>query len=192
MTLRIGKVYIRLWAVLPVIFLALFNPPEYIGAMLFCALLHEAGHLIAMKILGIQLERIDVMMLGAQIKTGKRLCAYSADAMVYCAGALANLAGALFFYLAYLFYPMTEIMFLIFANLFYAFFNMMPVRGLDGGGFLQSLLLIRFEPEKAWKVGERISIICILIMFFMSLWVISASKTNFSMLFVVIYLFMHL
>lgn len=192
MMLHLGRVHISAAALIPLAVLSLFNPPEYVGAMLFCAMLHETGHLIALKAVGAQVCRIEVMMFGAQIKTGGHMCCYGADALVYAAGAAANFIGAVCAYVTYLYFPLTEVMFLIFSNLFYAFFNMTPIRGLDGGGFLESLLLMRFEPGKVWKIIEIVSLVFILLLFFASLWVITVSKSNFSLLFVVIYLFINL
>lgn len=192
MTLRAGKIYVKPTALLPFVLLPLFNPPEYIGAMLFCAFLHESGHLIAVKAVGAEVVRIDVMLFGAQIKTGGRLCTYAEDALVYVSGAAANFVGAVCAYFAYLFYPTSEIMFLLFANLFYAFFNMLPIRGLDGGGFLEALLLRKYEPETVWKITEKTTFLFIAVMFCLSVWLIYVSGTNFSMLFVALYLFMNL
>ncbi len=192
--MKIGsaKIHVSPAAVVPLIFLSLFNPPEYVAAMLFCALLHESGHLIAAKAVGAEVRRTDVMPFGAQIQTDGRLCGYGEDALVCAAGAIANFVGAVCAYFAYRFYPSSEILFLLFANLFYAFFNMLPIRGLDGGGFAEALLLRRYEPETVWKITQWLTLFFIIAAFLLSLWVIYVSGFNFSMLFVVVYLFMNL
>ena len=69
---------------------------------------------------------------------------------------------------------------------------MLPIRGLDGGGFMESLLLMRYDVEKVWKVVDKVSFVCIILLFFASLWVLYAGRNNFSLLFVVVYLFMNL
>lgn len=192
MTLKLGIFRINAAAVLPFIVLSLFNPPEYVGAMLFCALLHECGHLVALKAVGAKVQGIDIMPLGANIRMGGRLCGYGADAAVYISGAAANILGAVCAYTVYLYAPLTEVMFLIFFNLFYAFFNMLPIRGLDGGGFAEALLLMHYDVEKVWKAVDIISFVFIILLFWASLWVIYISGNNFSLLFAVIYLFINL
>jgi hypothetical protein len=69
---------------------------------------------------------------------------------------------------------------------------MLPIRGLDGGNFLESLLLKKYDPDAVWGICEKISLVFIIVLFFVSLWVIFASKNNLSLLFVVIYLFVNL
>ena len=192
MNLKLGMLNINVAAILPVVLLSLFNPPEYVGGMLFCALLHECGHLVALKAVGGTVHGINIMPLGADIKIGGRLRSYGADALVYASGAVANIMGAVCAYIAYLYVPLTEVMFLIFFNLFYAFFNMLHIRCLDGGGFAEALLLRRYDVEKVWKVVEKVSFLFVILLFLVSLWVIYKSGNNFSLLFLVIYLFINL
>ena len=77
-------------------------------------------------------------------------------------------------------------------NVGYAVFNMLPIRGLDGGGFAEALLLRRYDVEKVWKVVEKVSFLFVILLFLVSLWVIYKSGNNFSLLFLVIYLFINL
>lgn len=185
------KVKIYPLSVVTVIILLAFNPPEYVGAMLMCALLHEAGHLVTMRIMGVQHGRITVTPLGADIKmTG--MYGYGQDMLVYASGAMANFFGALCAYFIYLGSPSTLVMFIIISNLFYAFFNMLPIRGLDGGGFCEALLMKNCQPDTAWRICGVLSAFSMLALMALSLFLIFASGTNFSLLLIILYLFVGL
>jgi len=185
------KVKIYPLSALTVIILFAFNPPEYVGVMLMCALLHEAGHLIAMRIMGVKHGKITVTPLGADIKMNG-MYGYGQDMIIYISGAAANFFGALCAYFVYLGYPSTLVMFIIISNLFYAFFNMLPVRGLDGGGFCEALLMKSCQPDTAWKICGVLSCISMLMLLCLSLFLIFASGTNFSLLLIILYLFVGL
>lgn len=185
------RIHISPFSVLTVLIMLAFNPPEYVGAMLMCALLHEAGHLTAMRVIGVRPEKITVMPLGADIKMSC-MCGYGQDMLIYASGAAANFFGALSGYFIYLHYPSALVMFIIISNLFYAVFNMLPVRGLDGGGFAEALLMQSFPQDTAWKICSVLSCVSMVLLLVLSLFLIFASGTNFSLLIIILYLFVGL
>ncbi|MBQ9940273.1 MAG: hypothetical protein IJO74_01895 [Clostridia bacterium] len=189
MGIALGKVHISIVSFIPVAVLLLFNPPEYVFAMLFCALLHETGHLVAMRVAGVSADRVDILLFGAKIKMNGYL-GYGTDMLIYASGAIANLMAALSAYVIYFNYQSTIVMFVIISNIFYALFNMLPIRGLDGGEFLECLLMNYFHPYTAWKTCVWVSYIFTLLLSVISLWLISISGTNFSLFFITLSLFM--
>lgn len=98
---------------------------------MLAALLHEVGHLFAIRISGGSVKRVDIMPLGARIVTSGTL-SHKSDIAIYLSGPLVNLAVfALVFAPAYFFrlpYPL----YFALANLFLAFVNLLPLAGNDG------------------------------------------------------------
>lgn len=117
------------------------------------ATVHELGHLIAARILKIEIRAITVLPLGADIRFG-RLCSYREDMITSPAGAAANLAAVCVFMpfsqnsAAYMF---------ICANIALAVMNMLPIKTLDGGGTLKSLLMTRLPAPRAERICGAVS-----------------------------------
>lgn len=57
------------------------------------ALLHEAGHILAAKLQGINIKRISLGVLGLKIETDERLFSYKSELILALSGPLANLAS---------------------------------------------------------------------------------------------------
>lgn len=106
-------------------------------ALLFC-LIHELGHLIAMKILGAKVEEIKLYGAGISIKSGGvSLLSPIKQAAIYLAGPAANLFSAMVLKGA----PSA-------INLCLAGFNLLPISYFDGGRLLS---LIFYKNERALR-----------------------------------------
>ena len=111
---------------------------------LAAAAVHEAGHLAAMRACGCGVKSITLYPFGADIRESGGVRSYKTDMLVALAGPLANLAAALF---VFGLFPLFSVYCVV-----YALFNLLPVRMLDGGRALESLLLCRFEQHTADSV----------------------------------------
>lgn len=191
MRMNADKIHISPLSALTVIILFFFNPPEYVCTMLMCALLHESGHLVAMRIMGIRHEKITVTPLGADIKMPWTR-GYGTDMLVYVSGAAANFFGAVSAYTVYIARPSTIVMFIMISNLLYAVFNMLPIRGLDGGGFAEALLMKYTSPDTAWRICGILSCVSMLFLVAFAVFMIFASGTNFSLFLIILHLFVGL
>lgn len=125
------------------------------GLLLLAALLHEGGHLLAIRKMHLPIRRVDVMPMGALILYDDSLCSLGGSAWIAFAGAGANLA-ALLICLPWAFCsPFTA--FFALANGYLAFLNLLPWEALDGGKLLLSLLLTRHAPEQAARMVKAVS-----------------------------------
>ena len=114
------------WLVLGL--MALLFPLRFLAGLLLAAAIHEGGHLLALRLTGVRVRRIELRSGGARIVTdpmepGKEtLCALAGPA----AGALTILAWRVFPELAL-------------AGLGQTVFNLLPVYPLDGGRVMRNI-----------------------------------------------------
>ena len=132
-------------------------------ASLLAAVLHECGHLLAARLMGIQLRLLEVDVLGARLYPRSALPSYGAEAALAAAGPTASLLFAL--PLIGLHAPFADALRL--ATLSFALFNLLPIEGFDGGRIL-SAFLSRFAEKGAERVLFCTSYLCLLLLFSLS------------------------
>ena len=127
------------------------EPPRVVASLLISVLLHEAGHVIAIRLARLPLRGVLLLPFGAMLDTGTRLCSYPAECAVYLSGPMASFICAA----VAAFGADAEML-----SLGLGCFNLIPLPGLDGAGALRSLLLY-FMPdmcaaERAARVVEAV------------------------------------
>ncbi|MBR5514578.1 MAG: hypothetical protein IKU52_00070, partial [Clostridia bacterium] len=95
--------------------------------MLSSAFFHELGHLLVMKLFGITIDSVHILPLGIDIKASPMLISYKKQIIISLAGAAVNIILFLIFCLY------SSCLFFSYFNLLYGLFNMLPIKGLDGG-----------------------------------------------------------
>ncbi len=158
---------------------------------LFCLLsiiIHEAGHLTAMCILGFPPERIKLSIFEISISDNGRYCRRFFDNfLIILCGPLFNFICFTLLYLLYLLHY--DVLFPFAAvNLSVGLFNMLPVMSLDGGQLLYLILSRRLSEKSAEKVVNIITFIFIFPLAALGFLLLFKSKYNFSLLFVCVYL----
>lgn len=118
------------------LFLVLFARGQHAVPLFLAITLHEAGHLLFAKLLGIRLRLIELDLPGARIYPLLPLPSYGAEALLALGGPLFSLLTALPCLLCSS--PFTKE--LLTATLSLGLFNLMPIEGFDGGRMLSSLL----------------------------------------------------
>lgn len=153
----------------------------YTLLMLLSAIIHEAGHLTVMKILGVRVKALVLGLFGGTIFLDKRLVSYPREFFISVSGSLFNLAASLvlFFILRQRF---TSLLFFFFlSNLLYGIFNLLPISALDGGQALSSLLLIKKEPYEAERLIGLISRVTLFLLAVAGLYLVKISSFNISL-----------
>lgn len=152
MTFRVGHARLRLHPLLPLLWLiAGFGGVSRVFSALCALLLHESGHLVAARLLGVSIAEVEITPLGGvmtvenpeSLSGGKQF-------LLACAGPLFSLIGCL---LAPALFSSGVASFSFCcsfakANLLLLLFNLLPVLPLDGGHMLRAILR-RFFPESA-------------------------------------------
>lgn len=176
-----GKFKISALSILYFAFVYIANPGDYFFMLLLSATLHEAGHIFAAKMLGVKIDEFGITLLGAKLKLGGNLVSYSGDALIYLAGAVSNLSASFTALVLRQFYSDDRLIFFVFANLAYAVFNMLPIRGLDGGGFLLSLLCRKGELYNSERILDIVSLVFVIFFCILSVFLITFTEFNLSL-----------
>lgn len=133
---------------------AYFGSIRLLCIFLLAALLHEASHLLAANCVGLALSSVRLSALGAEfIPRPGQMTSFPADLLLCFSGCAGN-----FFAVALCCLLRSWPVFLG-ANLILGCFNCLPVRGLDGGNGLYTLLAWQFSPEAAERVSAVISLL---------------------------------
>ena len=157
--------------------LALWLAVEPDGATLLtmlAALLHEAGHLLTARLLGVGVSEITLLPLGADIKFS-RLTTYREDILTGISGAAANILSAL------LLLPLgahPAVRYYICSNLALAAINLLPVDTLDGGTVLRGILSARMPEKTASAVMIALSAASLSVLWLCSVYLMLRSCTG--------------
>lgn len=138
--MRDGFLKIGLMPAILIFIMIAFEPPGISLPTLCAAALHECGHLLAARLLGIKLRSLELGPLGATIRTRGSLISYGREWLLCAAGPAANLisgAVAYFFFRADIKADSDSIAFgFCSVSLMLALLNLLPVEGFDGGRML--------------------------------------------------------
>ncbi len=135
--------------------------------MLFAALgAHELGHIFAILIVGERISDIAVSPFGLSIKRSGRLCSYKLELIVYLSGPMTNILLALIF--SRVKSNICEAF--VEHNLIFGIMNMLPIKTLDGGSALRSVLLMLFSEKVAATAVDLLSAATVFIIWFCSIW----------------------
>ena len=157
------RFYISPFAPLPLACFLLFDMDRAVWASLLAAVLHEGGHLLALRMLGGKVAAFRLYPFGGEIVAGGKLFSYGESMVLSLSGILVNLLSFLLLML-----PRTTPFLRSFAlaSLGLGMFNLLPLRQLDGGGALESFLSFFCMPQTAEKVLKVLSFLTVGMMIF--------------------------
>lgn len=166
--------------------LIVFEPTWYTFLPLLAAALHEGGHLVCMLFCRRRVDLVRIYPFGIDICSDASQSSYRTDLCIALAGAVTNLL-----FLAVALLHSTAGGWGIFAasNLLLAVVNLFPVRFLDGGEAVHTVLLMHMEPDRAEKVQSRISFVAVLLLWLAATYLLLLTGYNFSLFAMAVYLF---
>lgn len=190
MYIRIKKVKINIICLFLILLFVLMNFSPYMLVLLSCIIVHEAGHIIFIKINRLNILCIEILPFGINIVTDSRLTSYKADIFTALSGPLFNIIYSLIILTAI---KLTEynslLIFLFFTNIIYAAINLFPVKSLDGGRALDILLKLFLPEHIEYIVFSVISAIFLGILSIFALFVLMITEYNFTLVLLCCYLF---
>ena len=127
------------------------------------ALLHEGGHLLAARLLGIRAERMRLGFLGMRLDMGADLLSYGQEWLLCAAGPLVSLVGAAM--AAPLWGLWESARFFSCASLVLGLLNLLPIRTFDGGRMLECFL----SSTLGMRASQRVMTACSFLFLFL-LW----------------------
>ena len=167
------------------VFFPLLNGLRDSLPILLAALLHEGGHLLVCLLLRVPIRFVRPIATGAVIGYDPSAVSYAREAWIAAAGPVANLAGFLLCFLG----ECTRGRALFGTScLAFAFFNLLPIRTLDGGVILYDLLTPVMGPIRAERIGEKISAVCTVLLWMCTVAVQIRCGGNLSILLISVYL----
>ena len=183
------KVYISIFALALICILSFSYDAVYLYIAILSAFLHELGHLIFMKHYGVEISKISIYPFGVNICTNPKALGYSQEAIISLSGTVTSLI--LFLVSSLLLRIHTSPLLFAFSVSNFIFFtvNILPVKGLDGGNALLSLLLCKYDFTKAYGIYSVISTIAFAFLCLIAFYLIYVTRYNLSLLFICTYLF---
>lgn len=184
MTFKIGKTPVNItWHFLALITFMLSLQTENIMYAVVFSLFHEIGHLAAMTALGNAPLSVSFELTGINIKrTQETGVSLTKEIIIALAGPFANLILFLFLMLIFLWNKNLKIFNAASVNLILMTFNLLPVKGLDGGKAVYYFISLVFSYKTAKIILTGLSAISILFMLFCGAYVLYVTKRNFTML----------
>ena len=132
------------------VLMALSDRSGLCAITLLAALLHECGHLLAAKAMGIPLRQLRIDFLGARMEVTGRMLSYGEEWLLCAAGPLTSLLLAALAAPLWSLSPHAQ-MFSC-ASLVLGFLNLLPIRTFDGGRMLESALSAHFSVRTVRRV----------------------------------------
>ena len=156
--------------------------------VILCAVIHEAGHIAAIKLTNAGISEISLLPFGAEIKM-KNNVGYIEEFVIALSGPFINIVSGALFYIIYRIYPCPQMLFCIISSLFLALVNLIPVKGFDGGRCVRCTALYFLQYEKALKLINASELLSLILLTIFSLATIKLSGFNISLCAICIYLF---
>lgn len=128
-----------------------FDPAQTFAPFLLSITLHEAAHLLVLRVLRARIHRLRLSGCGATILTEP--LSYSREILVAAAGPTVNLA--ILMLMAQDSPALALVNFCLFA------YNMLPLYPLDGGRILRAALHLMFSEHTAAILEKIISLLCL-------------------------------
>lgn len=157
---------------------------------LLCAVLHECGHLIMLRLLKAPVEKVSFRLFGIKIalKNGTSL-SYGQEIAIALSGSAANFitcVPALILYQNKVFPWQSGAIFAF--SLILGCFNLLPIGSLDGGRALEAALCCKLSCHTAERVVNVVSAVFIVPLTAAGVYVIIQTGYNISLIAAVVYL----
>ena len=173
------EIYISFLFVMLISIIVFFDSTGYIIPTLLATFLHEIAHLAAMILSKSKPCSIKLIPAGVII-TKKFAISHKADSIILLSGPLANLILSMIFF--------NTLPYFSAINFIVGVFNLLPVRGLDGGELLFMLLCVIFGESKTLIILKLLNIILGLVFCLFGVLLIFYGKINLSIIIIGIYI----
>ena len=154
----------------------------------FAVLMHEMGHLFCMWILDNSPKSVRLIPASVQI-TNSFSGSYKKDLTVALMGPCVNILLFFTFYFNYLVFRNESTLYYAVINLIIGLFNLLPVKGLDGGTILFCLLSKKYDYNRCCLVIKLLTFAIAIITLITAITLTIGGKINISLYIIAIYLF---
>lgn len=190
MYVKIKKIKIHIICLFLILLFAYINFSFYMLILFLCIFIHEAGHIIFVKINGLDILGVEILPFGINISTDSRLTAYKTDIMIALSGPCANLICSAGIFLMIKISGYDSMLFFSFlTNIIYAAVNLFPVKSLDGGKVMEIVLKMILPENLSHIVFSAISAVFLGILSVLAFFVLMVTGYNFTLILLCCYLF---
>ncbi len=181
------KIYISFFFMAAITLMLATDRTGYILPTLFAVIVHEAAHLFVMWVQ--DCAPVSVRLIPASVQINKRFSfSPKNDILIAAAGPAANLILSACFYFNYAAFGNLTVLYYSLLNLIIGCFNLLPVKGLDGGTIIY-IVLCKFKGrDKAALYMKIITLILAVTVIFVAVTLTFRHKFNISFFIVGIYL----
>lgn len=146
-----------------VLLAALISPAVVLVSILLAAAIHECGHLLALRALGVPIDGFRLTAFGAVLyASGAQRLSYGRELLAVLAGPAINLACGLLAAVASLYFGWLNGLVFAGANIILCAYNLLPILPLDGGRALTLIVSFFFGPLVGDAVAGIAGAVCAL------------------------------
>ena len=163
------------------------TPLKQLSICFAAAAVHELGHILAAKLLSINLSHMKLDVLGAKLGISGMLCSYPAMVALCFAGPFVNL---LCFAISFPFFEFSDLLQEFgHASLSLGLLNLIPVQGFDGGRIVNGILSIFLPVTVVEHLCSILGFFSLFCMWMISVWLILRAGTSLTFFVFSCYLF---
>ena len=155
---------------------ALESGPKPLLLILFAAAVHELGHFAVLRLWGAPVRRMRIGVLGAVMEAERSTLSYGKELSALLAGPLTNLLCAAALIVPARRHP--ELYAAVGVHLALGWFNLLPIRPLDGGQALELLVTWRFGPAAGERTARLAGVLCAALLCAALVWLMLGSRGN--------------
>ncbi len=181
------KIYVSFFFMAAVTLMLATDRTGYMLPTLFAVIIHEMAHLFVMWVQ--DCAPLSVRLIPASVQINNKFSfSPKNDLLIAAAGPAANLILCGCLYFNYAAFGNLTVLYYALLNLIIGCFNLLPVKGLDGGTILYILVCKFADVNKANLVMRIITLILAVVIIFVAITLTIRHKLNISMYIVGIYL----
>jgi len=181
------KLYISVFFFAALVLFFLAQGFSFSLIFIICTLLHEFAHLFFLYRYGAKISKVTLYPFGVDICADTKHLSYKKEIVCTLAGSVSNLVFAVVSSFVMYFYPTPYLLFFIMCNIFLGAFNLIPLSFFDGGKALRLFLYDRLDIDRAFYIHKSLDVFSALIFLCFSLFILTGSNFNLSVICVVIY-----
>lgn len=181
------KIYVSFFFMAAITLMLATDRTGYMLPTLFAVIIHEAAHLFVMWVQ--DSAPLSIRLIPASVQINQKFSfSPKNDILIATAGPAANLILSACLYFNYAAFGNLTVLYYSLLNLIIGLFNLLPVRGLDGGTILYTLICKWQGEDKAALIMRLITIILAVAVIFVAVTLAFSRKFNISFFIVGIYL----
>lgn len=177
------QIYVSVFTVICAFLVLLSDVSIYTFAVLLSAVLHEAGHILALSFCGEKPKKICIYPFGVDMKCCLSGLSYKKELFVLLSGSATNIIICLLSLIICIFSYSRIALFIVFCNAFLGFSNLIPINGLDGGRALYAFLCMQDRTEDSvYMICRKTNGVSYMIMSVVFTMIIFLTGINFSVI----------